>query len=240
LQLLQPLADTHGVSTLIAPEPVPAVQPSPGLRARKKAATRETLRRVALRLAVANGLDVLTVEAIAEAADVSPRTFFNYFASKEDALLPADIEKREAIREALVTYPADQPPLAALRSVLMEIAEAMAAQRDDTQLRMQLLRDYPVLLPRHMANLAAFERSLVEGIAARTGTNPETDVYPGLVATVAVAIIRSCSAVWTASLQGSGPRRDLSELFSTAFAEITAGLPAPTATVLTPRPEERS
>jgi hypothetical protein len=101
---------------------------------------------------------------------------------------PADLQRREEIREALVDYPADEPPLAALRSGLMDIADGMVAAQDDTQLRMQLLREYPVLLPRHMANLAAFERSLVDGIAGRTGTNPEVDVYPGLPAPTAAAI----------------------------------------------------
>ncbi|MEU0024844.1 TetR/AcrR family transcriptional regulator [Streptomyces sp. NPDC006335] len=81
--------------------------PRPGLRERKKQATREALREAALRLAVERGPDQVRVEDIAEAAGVSPRTYNNYFASREQAIVAAVTADREArIAEAVAARPA--------------------------------------------------------------------------------------------------------------------------------------
>ncbi len=103
---------------------------SPSLRERKKLATRRAIQRVALDLVAERGYSRVTVEDIAEAADVSPRTFFNYFASKEAALIAADPERTERLRQRLVDEPAGKTPLEALRSVMVEeirwLAEELA------------------------------------------------------------------------------------------------------------------
>jgi AcrR family transcriptional regulator len=81
--------------------------PPPGLRERKKQATREALREAALRLAVERGPDRVRVEDIAEAAGVSPRTYNNYFASREQAIVAAVTADREArIAAAVAARPA--------------------------------------------------------------------------------------------------------------------------------------
>ncbi|BDD77106.1 MULTISPECIES: TetR/AcrR family transcriptional regulator [Streptomyces] len=81
--------------------------PPPGLRERKKRATREALREAALRLAVERGPDRVRVEDIAEAAGVSPRTYNNYFASREQAIVSAVTADREArIAAAVAARPA--------------------------------------------------------------------------------------------------------------------------------------
>ncbi|MEU3653252.1 helix-turn-helix domain-containing protein [Streptomyces sp. NPDC032161] len=82
-------------------------KPSPGLRERKKQATREALREAALRLAMERGPDQVRVEDIAEAAGVSPRTYNNYFASREQAIVSAVTADREArIAAAVAARPA--------------------------------------------------------------------------------------------------------------------------------------
>ncbi len=80
----------------------PVAEPRTSLRERKKLATRRSLRRHALDLVAQRGFMHVTVEDIAEAADVSPRTFFNYFPSKEAALFGADPDRISAMRERIL------------------------------------------------------------------------------------------------------------------------------------------
>ncbi|MDZ4234676.1 MAG: TetR family transcriptional regulator, partial [Dietzia sp.] len=96
----------------------------PGLRERKKMRTRHTVRREAFRLFELNGYTQTTVDQIAEAADVSPRTFFRYFPSKE-AVLISD-EFMEPIIEAFLTAPAEMSPVAAYRHAVGTVFTAMA------------------------------------------------------------------------------------------------------------------
>ena len=96
-----------------------------GRRDRKKLATNQSLRSAALRLVAERGLHEVTVEDIAEAADVSVRTFFNHFPSKEDAIVGLDPERVVQLRDALIARPAEEPPLVALKAVLGEMASPM-------------------------------------------------------------------------------------------------------------------
>src|SRR5579871_5272327 len=105
----------------------PAVTtPATSLRERKKLATRRQLRAAALHLVAERGMANVTVEDIAAAADVSPRTFFNYFPSKEAVLFGGDPDRAAALRDRVASYRPGQPALEALRAVLGQDAQAMA------------------------------------------------------------------------------------------------------------------
>src|SRR5579872_3259064 len=106
----------------------PETEPPVSLRERKKLATRRLLRRAALGLVAERGLANVTVEDIAEAAEVSPRTFFNYFPSKEAVLFGGDPDRAAALRAAIVSTVPGQPALDALRLVLTQDSEAMASE----------------------------------------------------------------------------------------------------------------
>src|SRR5580704_345431 len=98
----------------------PAMQvaePPVSLRERKKLATRRLLRRAALDLVAQRGLTNVTVEDIAEAAEVSPRTFFNYFPSKEAVLFGGDPDRTAQLRDRVTTEAAGQAAIDALRIV---------------------------------------------------------------------------------------------------------------------------
>src|SRR5712691_11700749 len=97
----------------------PAGEPRTSLRERKKLATRRLLRRTALDLVAERGLANVTVEDIAEAADVSPRTFFNYFPSKEAALFGTDPELIPVLRERMIHTAPGEPALEALRVIMV-------------------------------------------------------------------------------------------------------------------------
>jgi len=90
---------------------------STGLRERKKQETRQGLRSAALRLTAERGLDRVTVEDIAQVADVSVRTFFNYFPSKEEAVIGAEPESMEQIKALISARPVDEEPFLSLHAV---------------------------------------------------------------------------------------------------------------------------
>jgi AcrR family transcriptional regulator len=198
------------------------------LRERKKQATRRLLRRAALELVAERGLTNVTVEDIAEAADVSPRTFFNYFPSKEAALFGGDPERAAELREGIVTEAPGQPALDALRVVLTRDSEAMADELRslggdpaDWLRRMKVARTDPHVRAAHAAQMAMIERAIAEGLAARLGTDQETDPYPGVLAAAGVAVVRACLTFWA----GAGGAAPLGQLIDQAFAALANGLP---------------
>src|SRR5437016_14623532 len=97
----------------------------PGLRERKKARTRAAIREHAFRLFRKQGYDATTVEQIAEAAEVSPSTFFRYFPTKEDVVLQDDMDVR--MIEALERQPAGVAPLAAFRAAFRQMMSGYSA-----------------------------------------------------------------------------------------------------------------
>ena len=163
-----------------------ASEPRASLRERKKLATRRSLRRVALDLVAERGFAHVTVEDIAEAADVSPRTFFNYFPSKEAVLFGTDPERVAALRERLIHEAPGETALDALRAVMVSDARAVAEELSelggdpaDWLRRMKEARTDPHLRAAHAAQMAMVERAITEGLAERLGTDPETGSLSG-------------------------------------------------------------
>jgi AcrR family transcriptional regulator len=138
-----------------------------GLRERKKAATREALHEAAMRLATEHGVEHVTVEAIADAASVSRRTFSNYFASKEQALLHGERTRVAHLIELVRARPADEPPWAALTHAAQAWVAELAAEDRHASARYRQLRRHPSLLAEQVASYAAAERDLVAAIADR-------------------------------------------------------------------------
>jgi AcrR family transcriptional regulator len=195
-----------------------------GLRERKKRATRAALQQAALELVSERGLEHVTTDDIAAAVDVSPRTFFNYFPSKEAAVVGADPERAARLRRALLDRPTDESPLEALRAVWVTQADAMAGDVEMWRRRLAAVEANPALRPALVASFTAAERALAAAVAERTGTDVEGDPYPMLVAGVAAAAMRAalhhCRAIDFA--------RPLAEVLGETFTTVMHGLPAPT------------
>ncbi|TDB86859.1 TetR family transcriptional regulator, partial [Micromonospora fluostatini] len=191
-----------------------------GRRDRKKRQTRAALAAAALRLVAERGLDQVTVEEISDAADVSARTFFNYFSTKDEALVGDSESDRERVLRALATVPPQVPALQALRLALAEVVDEVQGEAELWLLRMRVVMQHPVLLARLLSGNAATEQALVAALAARTGLPPD-DVYPVLVVAVTGAALRTAMVRWAAS----GGERSLAELVNEAFAAVAAGLP---------------
>jgi AcrR family transcriptional regulator len=197
------------------------------LRERKKAETRQALASAAVHLADTLGPDGVTVEAIAESAGVSPRTFFNYFTSKEDAIVGITPAHSSELLADLVARPAGEPPLVALQATARAAAARLEAGADDWMRRRALFHRHPTLAGRHAARLAEVERGMVEEIARRTGLDPDRDPYPALVVAAALGAIRVAIGAWTERSR-PGP---LAAHLDESFALLATGLTTPTPTL---------
>src|SRR6478735_6141947 len=101
-----------------------------GLRAQRKEETRTAIRDAAFRLFAEQGYEATTIDDIASAADVSPRTFFRYFPTKDDVVFNDHPERLEDLREMLAARPDDEPILDSLRAVVRSLADDMDAKHD--------------------------------------------------------------------------------------------------------------
>jgi AcrR family transcriptional regulator len=186
---------------------------STGLRERKKLRTREQITEAAIGLFADRGFEGTTVDDIAAAADVSRRTFFRYFARKEDVILAWKQETAEELREALAARPADEAPLDAVEGALVTVARSYGARRELT-LGLLRLFERPLELP-HPEH-TAWDEVLAEGVAARLGVDPRKDPRPRLIATVGFAVLLATVQSWGSA----GAQGDLPTLLEQGFAGL--------------------
>ena len=205
-------------------------------RDRKKHATRQALRNAALQLVAERGFAHVTVEDIAEAVDVATRTFFNYFPSKESAVIGADPERVARLRVSLLARPCGESPLEALGSVLVEYAAMIEQEFDDLGegkeawfRRFCVVRQDPGLLSAYAAHVSDVERSLAEALAQRLGKDASHDPYPALVTATALAAARVAAIYWSAN----GGVDSLAKLTASAIDSLAKGLVSDTAMSVT-------
>jgi AcrR family transcriptional regulator len=175
----------------------------PGLRARKKEATRLALHEAALRLAAEQGADRLHVEAIADAANVSRRTFSNYFSSKEEALFYDDAVRLRRMLELVHDQPADEAPW----TVLSQAAEQLTAEAFDEPdpawlARRRQLRAHPGLVAHQVAAYSTIERDLATELAPRL-TGADVELRSRLLAAVFLSTLRVATQHWIENPRGS-------------------------------------
>jgi len=151
--------------------------PKPGLRERKKQQTRDAIASAALRLFAERGYDQTTLAEIAEAADVSPRTIFGYFESKEDILLCEESGFLEMLKQKLNARPPGTTTFDAMR----EFFSSIGPPGDAAMLRKDVITSNPSLQMKMRARHAELEPLLAESVAKDLGTAPD-DIRPQLVA----------------------------------------------------------
>ena len=193
-------------------------QSAPGLRERKKAKTRAAIQRHALQLFREQGYDATTVEQIAEAAEVSPSTFFRYFRTKEDVALYDDLDP--LFIAAFEAQPAELSPAQAMRHALHQVFTNMPAEATERQWeRGRLIIMVPELRMRMLDQVADAVQLFAELVARRVGRRAD-DLA---VRTYAGAMI---GAVLSAVLTGmDDPQADIIELMDASLAYLEAGLP---------------
>ena len=202
--------------------------PRPGLRERKKQATRQALREAALALALERGPENVRVDDIAEAAGVSPRTYNNYFPSREHAIVAAVTAEREARVAAAV---AAQPASVGLADA---VADAIVAQYSDPggehRDALLLITTRPALSAAFLAAAAEIEHPLTVVIAERLGEAGQ-DTARVLAASVAAAVrialerwVRPAAPTSTSPIVV--PSGSLPELLRAALAPLRPALEA--------------
>ncbi|MFJ8962393.1 TetR family transcriptional regulator [Lentzea sp. NPDC102401] len=193
-----------------------------GLRERKKERTREALIDAAHVLFCANGFEATTIDQIAEAVEVSSRTFFRYFTSKEDVALSLADDQITAVLKAFAAQPGDMPVLTAMRTAAVDVVRVHEAETRYNSLQ-NLISVSPALTAARVERAAARFDEVVRLISARMGVDPDVDPRPCLVASVVLCAVPTAVVAWRAA----GHRTPESELTGQAFDLLAAGLDYP-------------
>ena len=195
-----------------------ASAPLDGLRERKKARTRASIREHALRLFREQGYQATTVEQVAEAAEVSPSTFFRYFPTKEDVVLQDDFDLIQV--EAFESQPADMSVIAAYRAAAGQMfaslsPDELARFRESVELTLTI----PEVRARALDEFAKAIDVTAEAIARRTGRAPD-DPAVRSVSGALVGVVMAATMPWS-----SQPAEDMFDRIDAGLAHLEAGLP---------------
>jgi AcrR family transcriptional regulator len=197
---------------------------SGGLRERKKEETREALSQAAARLVLERGLENVLVEDIASAANVSPRTFNNYFSSKLEAICAIPMDRAKEIGATLRGRPADEPLWDALTAAVLQHYEGADQTLDEPQMRrIRALANSPVMRGETLKINAATQRALAEAIADRTGTDIEQNMRPMILAGAVTAALNVALLRWF----DADPSCPLQPLLQRALHELASALAQP-------------
>lgn len=193
-----------------------------GLRERKKTETRQALAEAALALAVERGPAAITVDDIAAAAGVSTRTVFNYFGTKEEAILGVDPERRRDMLARLDDRPPDEPPLVALQEAMRD-STGTGVNAVAWRTRARLARQHQHLQAAYVASFSQLEDDLTTAIARRIGVDPKRDPFPRLVVAIALTAMRVAVDHAIDRRQAGASLRAIDD----AFAALASGLEVP-------------
>jgi AcrR family transcriptional regulator len=197
-----------------------------GRRERKKLATRAAVREAALRLSLRHGVENVTVEQIAAESDIALRTFFNYYASKEEAIVATAAAGADALVAEFRARPRTESVLHAFREAVLVVMDQSATPSLEHVKALRLIRKAPSLVPQQLAVLAAQEKALADAITERISPG-HSAVYPAVSATAALATLRVVLDRWLDHVADTAdsppvdaPRAEIDE----AIGELAAGL----------------
>ncbi len=198
----------HGVT---ATGTAPLAAPAEGTRAR--------VERAALDLFTLRGFEQVTTDEVADAAGISRRTFFRWFATKADAVwgdFAAHVTRLDGL---LAGADPTLPVLASVCAAYVEVNDYATADLPLLRERMRLILTEPALLAHSQSHYAEVDRVVARHVAARSATTP-TDLVPRLVAATTRAAATTAFEAWLAD-----ERSALGTHLREAFAELTAGFP---------------
>jgi AcrR family transcriptional regulator len=189
-----------------------------GLRERKKLKTRAAIQKEALRLFLEKGYEATTIEDIAEAVDISPSTFFNYFPSKEAVVFQDELDP--LIFAAFNAQPAEVSPITALRNAMHTVfSELSSDERATMQTRTALVLSSPELRAATLNQFADLVDQFAEMLGHRVGRSSKDFA----VRNMAGALLGVMMAAYFAA--AADPRADLTDVIDKSMAHLEAGLP---------------
>jgi AcrR family transcriptional regulator len=192
-----------------------------GLRARKKLATRQALGAAAMRLAIEHGLENVLVEDIAAAADVSPRTFNNYFASKYEAICALPVDRSYRIGQELRARPADESLWDAVRRAVLAVYGAASAPDPQIIAGIRLVTSSPALRGEYLKALAAAQYELAAAITDRAGGRPAADpFFTRAFAGAVTSVVQAATERWLFA----DPPVALGPVIENALGELAEGM----------------
>jgi AcrR family transcriptional regulator len=196
-------------------------RPRNGIQERKREAVRAHLAEVALELLADRDFDSVTVDEISVAAGVSRRTFFRYFASKEDVILGFLDQLGDRLCERIVSMPPEVPPLAAVHSALLPHVLAYAADTSRTMRLVRQLQQSPSLRARELESRHRLKEKVSEAIGRRLALDDRADLTPRLLAGVAMVPFDVAIARWLEGRAGG----DLGVILEQAISSLNRQLP---------------
>ncbi|WP_371496890.1 TetR family transcriptional regulator [Kitasatospora sp. NBC_00374] len=203
-----------------------------GLRERKKQRTRDSLVAAAHTLFLNRGYGDTTVDEIAAAVDVSQRTFFRYFANKEEVALAVMADAEDFFIACLRERPAEENPLQAMRASITEAWRTLGSGRSSgpgsvtAALELfELIENTPTLLAAHLRRATEQEGVVARVLADREGLDPATDLRPRLLAAVFGSVVRISHLSWGAdgAANDAGPE-GMIELIERHFDQLGPAL----------------
>jgi AcrR family transcriptional regulator len=207
--------------------PRPHQQPPGSLRERKKDRTRRTLQAEAVRLFATKGFQATTIEEVAAAAEVAPRTFFRYFSSKEEVVFWS--EHQPMLAGHVAARPAEEPAAQALRRGLTDgLASFYDQDRDRLLERSKLACRTPALQPRWRQQQADLAAGMAQLLAHRLGV-PADDLEVRAVAAAIAAALFVAIEEW----QAHDGQQDLGARIDRTLGSVLAG---PLPVTATPKP----
>jgi AcrR family transcriptional regulator len=191
-----------------------------GLRERKKEKTRDALVQSALKQFAKRGFDHVTVEEIAAACDVSPRTFFRYFASKEEVLFAESEGKCAHLVASLADQDPGLSPFQALESAFRSLASEYLDERDVVRLRHQIMRSTPSLATRAAERQQTWESEVIEQLRTSGRARHLSDLDLRLLVAATTTALRVAVDDWITTDTAGG----LATVLDAVFQRLRHGL----------------
>ena len=190
-----------------------------GLRERKKRERRRCIEEAAIDLFEERGFDGTTIEDIAAAADIAPRTFFSYFPTKEDVVLADYASRLDQIIDVLRSRLPSEAPWTALQASFVTVAADYEARRDDLIRRFTIMAAHPPVYARSLQLQAGWEDALTDVLIDRAGPDVG-QLESRLLASAALACMRSSLQHWLLTGQATA----LPDLIEECFDRLANGL----------------